>query len=59
MTPSATTIATSARPAISTQAGTGVERRRFRIPASRCAVIEMTRLTKEPAITPSAERPGT
>src|ERR671926_932803 len=55
MTASATTIAVSARPAISTQAGTGVERRRFRTPASRSAVIEMTRFTNEAAITPSAE----
>ena len=47
MTASATTIAVSPRPAISTQAGTGVERRRFSTPDSRCAVIEMTRLTND------------
>ncbi len=59
MTPRETTIAVSARPVISTHAGTGVERRRFRTPDSRCAVIEMTRLTNEPEITASAEMPGT
>ena len=59
ITTSETAIATSARPAISTHAGTGVARRRFRIPASRCAVIEITRLTNDAAIRPSAEMPGT
>ena len=59
MTTSETAIAVSARPAISTQAGTGVARRRLSTPASRCAVIEMTRLTNEAAMIASAEMPGT
>jgi hypothetical protein len=44
---------------MSTDAGTGVARRRFRMPLSRWAVIEMTRLTNEPEIIARAERPGT
>ncbi len=56
---SETAIAISVRPAISTQAGTGVARRRLRIPSSRSTVIEMTRLMNEAAITASAEIPGT
>ncbi len=59
MTVSETAMAVSVRPAISTQAGTGVARRRLRTPASRWAVIVITRLTKEAAIRPIAERPGT
>ncbi len=54
----ATAIAISVRPPISTQAGTGVARRRFRIPSSRSAVIEMTRLMNEAAITADRRDPG-
>ena len=54
----ATTIAINVRPPISTQAGTGVARRRFRIPSSRSTVIEMTRLTNDAAMTAIAEMPG-
>ncbi len=52
-------MAVSVRPAISTQAGTGVERRRLRTPDSRSVVIEITRLTNDAAITANAEIPGT
>ena len=58
-TVSETVTAVRVRPATSTHAGTGVARRRLRIPPSRCAVIEITRLTNEAAITPSAPMPGT
>src|SRR5947209_6464756 len=44
---SETPIDVSVRPVISTHAGTGVARRRLRTPASRCAVIEITRLTND------------
>src|SRR5579862_1183149 len=56
---SETPTAVRVRPAISTHAGTGVERRRLSTPDSRRAVIEMTRLTYEAAMIASAERPGT
>ena len=54
-----TAIAINVRPAISAHAGTGVARRRFRIPSSRSTVIEMTRLMNDAAITAIAEIPGT
>jgi len=57
--PFETPIAIVVRPAISAQAGTGVARRRFRIPPSRSTVIEMTRLMNDAAITAIAEIPGT
>ena len=55
----AMTIATSTRPAMMAAAGTGVARRRFSTPRSRCAVTDATRLPKHAAITPSAMIPGT
>ena len=39
-------------------AGTGVARRRFRMPLSRWAVTEMTRLMNEAAMIPSVMMPG-
>jgi hypothetical protein len=59
MTASEMMTAVSVRPAISTQAGTGVARRRFRTPDSRCAEIAMTRLKNELAMMASAQMPGT
>lgn len=56
---SETAIAISVRPAITTHAGTGVARRRFRIPSSRRTTIVMTRFTNEAAMMASAEMPGT
>ena len=55
----AMTTAVSTRPAITAAAGTGVARRRFSTPRSRCAVTEATRLLKHAAMTPSAMIPGT
>ena len=55
----AMTTAVSTRPAMTAAAGTGVARRRFSTPRSRCAVTEATRLPKHAAITPSAMMPGT
>ena len=52
-------MAVSARPAIRTDAGTGVERRRLSTPASRWVVTEMTRLTNEAPMIPRAAMPGT
>ena len=49
----------SARLAISTHAGTGVERRRLSTPLSRCAVIVITRFTNDAEMTPSVQIPGT
>ena len=56
---SATTTEVSARPAMSTKAGTGVARRRFKTPDSRWAVTEMTRLMNAAATMPSVMIPGT
>ena len=59
VTADATAVAVSVRAAISVQAGTGVARRRFRTPVSRCVTTEITRLTNDDAITASAASPGT
>ena len=59
MTSVAETTAVSTRPAMTAAAGTGVARRRFSTPRSRCAVTEAARLPKHAAITPSAMMPGT
>ena len=56
---SETAIAVSARPPISTQAGTGVARRRFSTPDSRWVTTEITRFVNDEAITESATSPGT
>ena len=53
------TIAISVRPPITTHAGTGVARRRLRIPSSRRTVTVMTRFTNDAAMIASAEMPGT
>src|SRR5690349_14953013 len=58
-TPSATRIATEARPAISTHDGTGVARLRFSTPVSRCVTIETARLTNDEATIASVAMPGT
>ena len=55
----ATTTAVSTRPAMTAAAGTGVARRRFSTPGSRCAVTEATRLPKHAGMIPSAMMPGT
>jgi hypothetical protein len=55
----AMTTAASTRPAMTAAAGTGVARRRFSTPRSRCAVTEATTLPKHAAIIPSAMIPGT
>src|SRR5581483_874963 len=55
----AVTTAVKARPAMIAAAGIGVARRRLRMPVSRCAVTEMTRLTKAAAMMPNVMMPGT
>jgi hypothetical protein len=55
----AMTTAVSTRPAMTAAAGTGVARRRFSTPRSRCAVTETARLPKHAAITPKVMMPGT
>jgi hypothetical protein len=49
----------SVRLAISTHAGTGVDRRRLSTPLSRCPVIVITRFTNEVAMIPRVQIPGT
>jgi hypothetical protein len=55
----AMTTAVSTRLAMMALAGTGVARRRFSTPRSRCAVTEATRLPKAAAMIPSVMMPGT
>src|SRR5579872_102545 len=56
---SATHTDVNARPAMIAADGTGVARRRFSTPLSRCAVTAMTRLMKDAAMMPSVMIPGT
>ena len=55
----ATTTEVRTRLPMMAPAGTGVARRCFSTPRSRCAVTEVTRLPKHAEMIPSAMMPGT